>query len=134
MGWNNSWPRVKKRSRSLIRVLSTDKSDTLANEVIDYAKAHNAPIARHDPTAHAEIVAIRSAKWADVDSLETLVEAITIYHSVPSVFRTLSATLDGREDRAGGVFLRARLPRRDLRRFARFLVAEAHAEPVRKAR
>ena len=25
------------------------------------AKAHNAPIARHDPTAHAEILAIRAA-------------------------------------------------------------------------
>ena len=46
----------------------------------------------------------------------------------------LGAPVDEREDRAGGVFLRARLPRRDLRRFARFLVAEAHSAPVRKAR
>jgi GTPase len=46
----------------------------------------------------------------------------------------LGAPVDEREDRAGGVFLRARLPRRDLRRFARFLVAEAETEPVRRAR
>ena len=46
----------------------------------------------------------------------------------------LGAPVDEREDRAGGVFLRARLPRRDLRRFARFLVVEAESEPVRRAR
>jgi GTP-binding protein HflX len=46
----------------------------------------------------------------------------------------LGAPVDEREDRAGGVFLRARLPRRDLRRFARFLVVEAETEPVRRAR
>ena len=33
--------------------------DPATGEVI--AKAHNAPIARHDPTAHAEILAIRAA-------------------------------------------------------------------------
>jgi GTP-binding protein HflX len=46
----------------------------------------------------------------------------------------LGAPVDEREDRASGVFLRARLPRRELRRFARFLVAEAHTEAARKVR
>jgi hypothetical protein len=32
------------------------------------------------------------------------------------------------------VYIRARLPRRELRRFARYLVAEAHSEAVRRAR
>ncbi len=46
----------------------------------------------------------------------------------------LGAPIDEREDRAGGVFVRARLPRRELRRFAAYLVAEARPEPARKAR
>jgi len=46
----------------------------------------------------------------------------------------LGAPVDEREDRANGVYLRARLPRRELRRFARFLVAEAHTEAARKVR
>jgi GTP-binding protein HflX len=46
----------------------------------------------------------------------------------------LGAPVDEREDREGGVYVRARLPRRELRRFARYLVAEARAEPTRKAR
>ena len=46
----------------------------------------------------------------------------------------LGAPIDEREDREGGVYVRARLPRRELRRFARYLVAEAHSEPARKAR
>ena len=36
-----------------------------------------------------------------------------------------------REDRADGVSVRARLPRREIRRFARYLVAEAHSAPRR---
>jgi GTPase len=46
----------------------------------------------------------------------------------------LGAPIDEREDREGGVYIRARLPRRELRRFARYLVAEAHSESVRRAR
>ncbi len=45
----------------------------------------------------------------------------------------LGAPVDEREDREGGVYVRARLPRRELRRFAPYLVAEAHAEVARKA-
>ena len=39
----------------------------------------------------------------------------------------LGAPIEEREDRAGGVYVRARLPRRELRRFAPYLVAEAPA-------
>jgi GTPase len=46
----------------------------------------------------------------------------------------LGAPIEEREDREGGVYIRARLPRRELRRFARYLVAEAHSEAVRRAR
>jgi len=46
----------------------------------------------------------------------------------------LGAPIDEREDRADGVHVRARLPRREVRRFARYLVAEARSEPVRRAR
>jgi GTP-binding protein HflX len=46
----------------------------------------------------------------------------------------LGAPIDEREDREGGVYVRARLPRRELRRFARYLVAEARSERARKAR
>ena len=46
----------------------------------------------------------------------------------------LGAPIDEREDQAAGVHVRARLPHREVRRFARFLVAEARVEPVRRAR
>jgi GTPase len=46
----------------------------------------------------------------------------------------LGAPIEEREDRAGGVYVRARLPRRELRRFAGYLVAEAHSQPARGAR
>ena len=46
----------------------------------------------------------------------------------------LGAPIEEREDQADGVFLRARLPRRELRRFARYLVAGTQAEPARRAR
>jgi GTPase len=39
----------------------------------------------------------------------------------------LGAPIDEREDREEGVYIRARLPRRELRRFAPYLVAESHA-------
>jgi GTP-binding protein HflX len=46
----------------------------------------------------------------------------------------LGAPIDEREDQPDGVYIRARLPRRELRRFASYLVAEAHSEPARHAR
>ena len=46
----------------------------------------------------------------------------------------LGAPIEEREDQAEGVFVRARLPRRELRRFARYLVAEARSEPAQRAR
>src|SRR2546428_1174815 len=48
----------------------------------------------------------------------------------------LGAPIDEREDHEGGVHVRARLPHREVRRFARYLVAEARVEPVpvRRAR
>jgi GTPase len=46
----------------------------------------------------------------------------------------LGAPIDEREDMEEGVHVRARLPRREVRRFARYLVAEARSEPVRRAR
>jgi GTP-binding protein HflX len=46
----------------------------------------------------------------------------------------LGAPIEEREDQPDGVLVRARLPRRELRRFARFLVAEARSEPARRAR
>jgi GTPase len=46
----------------------------------------------------------------------------------------LGAPIEEREDQEDGVFVRARLPRRELRRFAPYLVAEARPEPARKAR
>jgi GTPase len=42
----------------------------------------------------------------------------------------LGAPIEERTDRPEGVLVRARLPRRELRRFARYLVAEARSEPV----
>ena len=46
----------------------------------------------------------------------------------------LGAPIEEREDHVDGVFVRARLPSRELRRFARYLVAEAHSEPARRVR
>ena len=46
----------------------------------------------------------------------------------------LGAPIEEREDQADGVLVRARLPRRELRRFARYLIAEARPEPARRAR
>ena len=46
----------------------------------------------------------------------------------------LGTPVDEREDQADGVYIRARLPRRELRRFAGYLVAEARSEPARRAR
>jgi len=42
----------------------------------------------------------------------------------------LGAPIDERVDAPEGVLVRARLPRREVRRFAPYLVAEAHAEPA----
>jgi GTP-binding protein HflX len=46
----------------------------------------------------------------------------------------LGAPIEEREDHADGVLVRARLPRRELRRFAPYLVAEARTEPATRAR
>jgi GTP-binding protein HflX len=46
----------------------------------------------------------------------------------------LGAPIEEREDQPDGVLVRARLPRRELRRFARYLVAEARSEQARRAR
>ena len=46
----------------------------------------------------------------------------------------LGAPIDHREDHADGVLVRARLPRTELRRYARFVVAEASAPAPGKAR
>jgi GTPase len=46
----------------------------------------------------------------------------------------LGAPIDEREDQEAGVHVRARLPHREVRRFARYLVAEARVEPLRRAR
>jgi GTP-binding protein HflX len=43
---------------------------------------------------------------------------------------SLGTPVEDRKDTPEGVFVRARLPRRDLRRFARYLVAEAHEKVV----
>jgi GTP-binding protein HflX len=42
----------------------------------------------------------------------------------------LGPPIERRADRADGVFIRARLPQREVRRFARFLVAEARVSPA----
>ena len=46
----------------------------------------------------------------------------------------LGAPIEERTDGPDGVLVRARLPRRELRRFAPYLVAEARSEPVTEAR
>jgi GTPase len=46
----------------------------------------------------------------------------------------LGAPVDEREDQADGVYVRARLPRRELRRFAGYLIAEARTDSARRAR
>jgi GTPase len=46
----------------------------------------------------------------------------------------LGAPIEERHDQPDGVYIRARLPRRELRRFASYLIAEARTEPVRHAR
>jgi hypothetical protein len=40
----------------------------------------------------------------------------------------LGAPIDEREDHPDGVLVRARLPRREARRFAAYLVADAHGD------
>jgi len=45
----------------------------------------------------------------------------------------LGAPIEAREDHADGVLVRARLPRRELHRFARYLVADAHSEQATRA-
>jgi GTP-binding protein HflX len=45
----------------------------------------------------------------------------------------LGPPIEERVDRADGVFVRARLPQRDLRRFASFLVAESHGDAARSS-
>ncbi|HZB23293.1 MAG TPA: GTPase HflX [Gaiellaceae bacterium] len=44
----------------------------------------------------------------------------------------LGTPIEEREDTAEGVYVRARLPRRELRRYARYLVAEAHEDAHEK--
>jgi GTP-binding protein HflX len=46
----------------------------------------------------------------------------------------LGAPIESREDHEDGVLVRARLPRRELRRFAPYLVAEARSEQATRAR
>jgi GTP-binding protein HflX len=46
----------------------------------------------------------------------------------------LGAPIEERDDQPEGVFVRARLPRRELRRFAPYLVAEARTESAQRAR
>jgi GTPase len=46
----------------------------------------------------------------------------------------LGAPIEERTDTPEGVLVRARLPQRELRRFARYLVAEARSEPATRAR
>jgi GTP-binding protein HflX len=46
----------------------------------------------------------------------------------------LGAPIEERQDQPDGVYIRARLPRRELRRFASYLIAEARTEPARHAR
>ena len=46
----------------------------------------------------------------------------------------LGAPIEERSDQPDGVYIRARLPRRELRRFASYLIAEARTEPARHAR
>jgi len=46
----------------------------------------------------------------------------------------LGAPIEEREDQPDGVYIQARLPRRELRRFAAYLIAEARTEPARHAR
>jgi GTPase len=46
----------------------------------------------------------------------------------------LGAPIEEREDHPDGVLVRARLPHRELRRFAPYLVAEARSEPATRAR
>jgi GTPase len=46
----------------------------------------------------------------------------------------LGAPIEERDDQADGVYVRARLPRRELRRFAGYLVAEARTDSARNVR
>jgi GTP-binding protein HflX len=46
----------------------------------------------------------------------------------------LGAPIEAREDHEDGVLVRARLPQREVRRFARYLVADAHSEQATRAR
>src|SRR5262249_32701541 len=45
----------------------------------------------------------------------------------------LGAPIEAREDHEAGVLVRARLPQREVRRFARYLVAEARSERATRA-
>jgi GTP-binding protein HflX len=54
--------------------------------------------------------------------------------SVLADLYALGAPIDERSDGPDGVLVRARLPRNELRRYARYLVAEARVEPASSAR
>jgi 50S ribosomal subunit-associated GTPase HflX len=54
--------------------------------------------------------------------------------SVLADLYALGAPIDERTDGPEGVLVRARLPRSELRRYARYLVAEARVEPASSAR
>ena len=60
-----------------------------------------------------------------VDAGESLTDAL---HRELAELYALGAPIEERVDAPEGVLVRARLPRRELRRFAPYLVAEARAE------
>ena len=83
---------------------------------------------------------VHSVKGASRAVSLTLVETVchrleevlsTVQHGRPATpeLYELGAPIDEREDRPEGVHIRARLPRRDVPRFAPYLVDEAREEP-----
>jgi GTP-binding protein HflX len=71
------------------------------------------------------IAARFSDRWEDVRLLLPYDEGARL-----AELYALGAPIDEREDGPDGVLVRARLPQREVRRFARYLVAEAHEGPA----
>jgi GTP-binding protein HflX len=72
-------------------------------------------------TLRERVAARFSDRWEDVRLLLPYDQGARL-----AELYSLGAPIDEREDGPEGVLVRARLPQRDVRRFARYLVAEAH--------
>ena len=91
-------------------------------------------LASQDRTLLIEHPVNHSFKLTGEKPQETAADVYRFRLKVPAGDSKSLTVTEEREDQAEGVFVRARLPRRELRRFARYLVAEARSEQAQRAR